>query len=134
MSIRIRVTGICVVENKNLLLIKEDVQGWPYAIPGGGVKAGETITEALVWEFKEELNIKITVENKIVYCSEYDRIDGVHVIEIAMLVSTKDRIESDDTLVIPLHKIAEYIRQDNIVTALQNIQPSLGSYLGMREA
>jgi ADP-ribose pyrophosphatase YjhB (NUDIX family) len=65
-NIKIRVGGICVYDNKILLihrinLGKEKSDQEYYAIPGGGVEDGEGITRALIREMKEETNLDIKV-------------------------------------------------------------------------
>jgi len=54
-----RVAGILIHEGKVLLQNTTDDEG--YAFPGGHVAFGETNTEALIREFKEEINASITV-------------------------------------------------------------------------
>lgn len=52
----VRVAGILVVDGK--LLIQRDASG-ACAIPGGHLRFGETTTEALAREFREELDMDI---------------------------------------------------------------------------
>lgn len=61
--LRIRVCGILRIQNGILTvgstLEKEDTIFW--SPPGGGLEFGESLTDALKREFREELNITITV-------------------------------------------------------------------------
>ncbi len=54
-----RVAGIIIHEGK-ILLQKVDDDG--YSFPGGHVSLGETNEETLIREFKEEINVNITVK------------------------------------------------------------------------
>ncbi len=60
-SIRIRVAGILVKDNKILLVRHEKREKSYWLLPGGGVEMGESAGEALVREFMEEVGLKIEV-------------------------------------------------------------------------
>lgn len=63
--------GAAIVKGENILLVKrskEPLRGY-WTLPGGRVKNGETLEEAVVREILEELNLKIKPE-KILYVSE----------------------------------------------------------------
>ncbi len=58
----IRVYGLLINENKELLVSDELVRGAKITkFPGGGLEIGEGTIDCLVREFKEELNLKIEV-------------------------------------------------------------------------
>jgi len=60
-NIRIRVSGL-FVENGKVLLVKHQKYGKEYyLLPGGGQDSGETAVDALKREWKEELDLSITV-------------------------------------------------------------------------
>lgn len=59
----IRVYALCIVNNK-LLTLKEPFAGnMVVKLPGGGLEFGEGTADCLKREFKEELNLEITVGN-----------------------------------------------------------------------
>lgn len=66
---RVRVAGILIEDDKILLIEhkKNDKKYW--LIPGGGVDWGESTSEALVREYKEETNLDIEIE-KFLFISE----------------------------------------------------------------
>ncbi|KMK75832.1 NUDIX domain-containing protein [Alkalihalobacillus pseudalcaliphilus] len=54
--------GALIIENKTVLLIEYfDENGLHYNLPGGGVEARESITEAVMREAKEEASIDVSV-------------------------------------------------------------------------
>lgn len=60
--LRIRVCGF-YIENQKLLLVKHKslaAHGYFWAPPGGGMEYGETSSQTLVREFKEEVGLHIT--------------------------------------------------------------------------
>ena len=80
--IRIRVCGIAI-ENNSILLVNHSgisESGSWWAPPGGGVQLGESLTEALIREFKEETGLVIDVTEQL-FVSEYIK-DSLHAIEI----------------------------------------------------
>lgn len=56
-----RVRGCALIEKdgKVLVLAYDYPGGRVYAIPGGGVKEGETLADSVVREYEEELGIKV---------------------------------------------------------------------------
>lgn len=58
----IRVYGILLNENQELLVSHEIYKGLAFnKFPGGGLCLGESVTEGLVREFKEECNLDIEI-------------------------------------------------------------------------
>ncbi len=58
-----RIAGVLVRDHKILLQKPSNDDG--YSIPGGHVRRGETSQEALIREFKEEINADIQVEKML---------------------------------------------------------------------
>ncbi|WDV48095.1 NUDIX hydrolase [Clostridiaceae bacterium M8S5] len=58
-----RVAGILIIDNK--ILLQKPKHDNDYSIPGGHVNFGETSDEALVREFKEEINADIKIDKLI---------------------------------------------------------------------
>ena len=60
-NIRIRAAGI-LVHGDQILLVRHEKNGKSYfLLPGGGVEFGESVEEALIREFKEEVGLSISV-------------------------------------------------------------------------
>jgi 8-oxo-dGTP diphosphatase len=81
-QLRIRVCGICVQEDKILLInhagMNESGDFW--SPPGGGLEFGETIEECLKREFLEETNCEISV-GKFLIVNEFIGLP-LHAIEL----------------------------------------------------
>lgn len=61
----IRVYGLLIVDQK-ILILKEPFAGeLIYKFPGGGLEYGEGLKDCLIREFKEELNLDISVGEHI---------------------------------------------------------------------
>ena len=80
-KIRVRVCGICVKEDKMLLVKQIGLPHVPYLwLPaGGGVEYGETLAQALEREFSEETTLRVSV-GKMLGVHEFIR-DPLHAIE-----------------------------------------------------
>ncbi len=93
---RIRVGGITFIENKILLVthIKNKQEYW--VVPGGRVEFGEKADQALIREFKEELNLKIKIRDFLFYNESLPPEYPVHTLNLFFLVkpiTTKIAIE-----------------------------------------
>jgi len=62
----VRVYGILLNEQKQVLVSDEYIRGEYYTkFPGGGLEFGEGTRECLQREFKEEMNLDVSIENHI---------------------------------------------------------------------
>lgn len=85
--IRIRVCGICLKDDNSILLVEHKGLGKPgefWSPPGGELKFGESIHQALIREFKEETNLDIKVLNFMAINEFYN--DPLHAIELFFMV------------------------------------------------
>ncbi|MBX2841640.1 MAG: NUDIX domain-containing protein [Flammeovirgaceae bacterium] len=87
-KLRVRVCGICIVDNK-ILMIRHLSVGNKYlwAPPGGGLDYGETTEEALKREFLEETGLFVSVE-RFLFVHEF-LAKPLHGIELFFLVKPK---------------------------------------------
>jgi 8-oxo-dGTP diphosphatase len=71
MMFTIRVYGVLINENKQVLVSDEFIRGNYYTkFPGGGLELGEGTRDCLGREFKEEMNLDVLVEDHI-YTTDY---------------------------------------------------------------
>ncbi len=67
----LRVYGILINENKQVLVSDEFIRGNYYTkFPGGGLEFGEGTRDCLIREFKEEMNLNVEVGEHI-YTTDY---------------------------------------------------------------
>lgn len=97
-SVRLRVAGILIEEDRVVLVnhkgLNSDNEFW--APPGGGVRFGESLKEAVIREFHEETGLAVT-PGKLITLTEY--IDPpLHAVELFFLIEKSTgsmRIGSD---------------------------------------
>ncbi|MCS7018764.1 MAG: NUDIX hydrolase [Cytophagales bacterium] len=100
-SIRVRVGGICI-ENNRLLLVRLQnfgQLGYFWLPPGGGVQLGETLEAALQREFAEETGLQVTVERFL--CANQVVVPPLHAIEfffVVRILAGELRVGSDPEL------------------------------------
>lgn len=90
-KVRVRVCGL-LIENDRILLLKHEgigKAGFLWSPPGGGVQFDESAKDALIREFKEEVNLIIKVE-KYLFTNEYMD-DRHHAIELFFHVSSSSK-------------------------------------------
>jgi 8-oxo-dGTP diphosphatase len=88
--LRVRACGICVFENKLLLIKHRNLSkaGYLWAPPGGGVSFGESVEECLVREFQEETGLTVKV-NDFLFFFEFMN-HPLHSIELFFEVEVKN--------------------------------------------
>ena len=59
----LRVAGVMIRQGQ--LLVQRDADGTEFALPGGHVRVGETLEDALIREYREETGAAITVNNML---------------------------------------------------------------------
>ncbi len=81
-AIRIRVASVILKKDKILLIAHKKNDNIYWLLPGGGVKFGESLEEALKRELIEELSVKIDVNNIAIVCDSVDPYSSRHVLNI----------------------------------------------------
>ena len=80
-KLRLRACGLCVHEERLLLMNHSSLtRGDFWAPPGGGVEYGETAEACIIREFREETGLDVKVENFLFAC-EFIK-EPLHAIEL----------------------------------------------------
>ena len=93
----VRVYGILIKDNNELLLSYEFVKGNYYTkFPGGGLEMGEGTRDCLKREFEEEMNISVEIGEHF-YTTDFYQQSAFNandqIISIYYMVSTNDKID-----------------------------------------
>ena len=87
-QLRLRICGICLVENKILLINHSGLTETNFwAPPGGGLRFGESAESCLKREFLEETGLDIEIRDFLFAC-EFIR-SPLHAVELFFLTSLK---------------------------------------------
>jgi len=84
-DVRVRVAGILISSDGVLLIAHKKNDDVYWLLPGGGVDYGESLSEALVREFVEELNIDVTVSDLAFISDSIDPSGDRHVVNICFI-------------------------------------------------
>ncbi|ROO82775.1 mutator protein MutT [Actinocorallia herbida] len=140
----IRVTGI-LIENDEILLLDQDTDtSRTWSLPGGKVTPGETLTQALVRELKEETGLA-TAPGRLLYLCDHIQTPATHILHITFEVhriggTLGDIPPAPDTRPIRQVKMVELTDLPSLgftplFTALaQSGFPDAGSYMGPKSA
>lgn len=93
-TFNIRVYGLLINDKKEVLLSDEERNGFQFTkFPGGGLNWGEGIQDALKREFKEELNLEISIQD-LFYLTDFFQVSAFNpkdqLISIYYLVKSND--------------------------------------------
>jgi len=93
----IAVDGVLIKEDKILLIRRknEPFKG-KWALPGGFVEYGETVEEAVLREFEEEVGLKARIKKLLGVYSKPDRDPRGHVISIVFLLDAEGEAKAGD--------------------------------------
>lgn len=81
--VRVRVCGIVIREGRLLLIAHRKGGDVYWLLPGGGVRYGETLLQALAREFREELGAEITAFRFAFLCDSIEPRGKRHILNIA---------------------------------------------------
>ncbi|RLE45947.1 hypothetical protein DRJ22_03230 [Candidatus Woesearchaeota archaeon] len=132
-------TGGCLIVDDKVLVVRRSpkesfLTGW-FELPGGGVEFGESPQDAVIREFFEETNIRVSIVDIIRVFSYVSDDNSKHTVEIVFLVKALSNVsdirlseEHDDFRWISLDelnnlKISEEIKK-NILAGFERTKKS----------
>jgi 8-oxo-dGTP diphosphatase len=89
-DVTVRVSGIITRDGSLLLIAHKKKHDVYWLLPGGGVRHGESLAEALCREFMEELGVAIEVGKPVFMCDSIDPLGKRHILNISFLCSHRD--------------------------------------------
>jgi len=138
---RVRVTGVVVEDGRILLLNQDTGSGRSWSLPGGKLEAGETLTQALVREMKEETGLDVE-PGRLLYICDHVPAEVVHItFEARRASGTLGDIEAgaDTTPIrgmefVPVPKLPELGFSERFAELVTAGFPGAGSYMGPKSA
>ncbi|MCE9500311.1 MAG: NUDIX hydrolase [Leptospira sp.] len=92
-NLRVRVAALIPNQKNEILLIQQKKKNSSYwLLPGGGVEFGESLTEALGRELKEELNLELTNCDFLILNESIDPEKKRHIIQVVFSVEVKNLV------------------------------------------
>ena len=101
-QVRLRVSGLAVRDGAFLAVEHAKDGRHYYLLPGGGVDAGERLTDGLVREFAEELGVRVKPGALLMACDSIAPGKARHIVHLvfAVEVEGEPRVTRDDERVV----------------------------------
>lgn len=140
-SFQIRATGI-LIENGQILLVKQDTLGREWSLPGGRAEAGELLEESVVRELFEETGLSVKVEKLLYVCDKPDSVPPIlHITflltkisgEIALPTNEFDLNPISDVRFVPISHLQQYGFSKHFTDLVLKGFPDAGSYMGLKK-
>ncbi|MCU5704384.1 NUDIX domain-containing protein [Bacillus wiedmannii] len=138
---QVRVTGI-LIEDEEVLLVKQKVANRNWSLPGGRVENGETLEEAMIREMREETGLEVKIKKLLYVCDKPDanpsllhitflleRIEG----EITLPSNEFDHNPIQDVQMVPIKDLSQYGFSEIFITLISEGFASAGSYQGLKQ-
>ncbi|KAA0779481.1 MULTISPECIES: NUDIX hydrolase [Bacillus cereus group] len=138
---QVRVTGI-LIEDEQVLLVKQKVANRNWSLPGGRVENGETLEEAMIREMREETGLEVKIKKLLYVCDKPDaspsllhitflleRIEG----EITLPSNEFDHNPIQDVQMVPIKDLSQYGFSETFITLISEGFASAGSYQGLKQ-
>ncbi|PEL14970.1 DNA mismatch repair protein MutT [Bacillus wiedmannii] len=138
---QVRVTGI-LIEDEEVLLVKQKVANRNWSLPGGRVENGETLEEAMIREMREETGLEVKIKKLLYVCDKPDanpsllhitflleRIEG----EITLPSNEFDHNPIQDVQMVPIKDLSQYGFSEIFITLISEGFASTGSYQGLKQ-
>lgn len=92
----IRVTGVLLHEGRILLVQQRVSESWRWSLPGGKLESGETLSDGLLREMREETGLSVRIVKQLYLCDKPED----NLIHITFLLET----DSVDDLRLPTNE------------------------------
>lgn len=135
----IRITGI-LIENNEILLVQQklsDKRNW--SLPGGRLERGETLSQGLIREMKEETGLDVEIVRMLYLCDVaassntilhitflIKRIGG----EIELPSNEFDENPIHDVKFVPISELVQYGFSEKFIQVIRDGFSNAGNYVG----
>ena len=135
----IRITGI-LIENNEILLVQQklsDKRNW--SLPGGRLERGETLSQGLIREMKEETGLDVEIVRMLYLCDVaassntilhitflIKRIGG----EIELPSNEFDENPIHDVKFVPISELVQYGFSEKFIQVIRDEFSNAGNYVG----
>lgn len=138
-TFNIRITGI-LIENNEILLVQQklsDKRNW--SLPGGRLERGETLSQGLIREMKEETGLDVEIVRMLYLCDVaassntilhitflIKRIGG----EIELPSNEFDENPIHDVKFVPISELVQYSFSEKFIQVIKDGFLDAGNYVG----
>lgn len=135
----IRITGI-LIENNEILLVKQklsDKRNW--SLPGGRLERGETLSQGLIREMKEETGLDVELVRMLYVCDVASSSNTIlHITFLIKRVGGEIELPSNefdenpihDVKFVPVSELAQYGFSEKFMQVINDGFSNAGNYVG----
>lgn len=135
----IRITGI-LIENNEILLVKQklsDKRNW--SLPGGRLERGETLSQGLIREMKEETGLDVEIVRMLYVCDVASSSNTIlHITFLIKRVGGEIELPSNefdenpihDVKFVPVSELAQYGFSEKFMQVINDGFSNAGNYVG----
>lgn len=138
-TFNVRLTGILIENNKILLVQQKLSDNRQWSLPGGRLECGETISQGMIREMKEETGLNIEIIRMLYFCDVsassntllhisflLRRTDG----EIRLPSNEFDENPIHDVRFVPIEELEQYGFSKQFIQVINQGFPGSGDYYG----
>ena len=135
----IRITGI-LIENNEILLVQQklsDKRNW--SLPGGRLERGETLSQGLIREMKEETGLDVEIVRMLYICDVASSSNTIlHITFLITRVGGELELPSNefdenpihDVKFVPVSELAQYGFSEKFMQVINDGFSNVGNYVG----
>ncbi len=135
----IRITGILIEDNQILLVKQKLSERRNWSLPGGRLERGETMSQGMIREMKEETGLDVEIVRMLYLCDVaasdntilhitflLKRVGG----EIELPTNEFDANPIHDVKFVPVSELTDYGFSEKFVRMVESGFPDAGNYVG----